>query len=119
MSNTISKPNHEPGYDPLAGSSANPDEIARFTRMADEWWDPKGKFRPHVPEDLRALNLAAFELIDYVLVDHEDKPLKNMAYLQPDFFAKGYEYVSGGLPQKTQEEADILNEFRPDITIEL
>jgi len=71
----------------------------------------KGKFRPHVPEDLRALNLAAFELIDYVLVDHEDKPLKNMAYLQPDFFAKGYEYVSGGLPQKTQEEADILNAY--------
>ena len=22
------------------------EEIARFTALADEWWDPKGKFRP-------------------------------------------------------------------------
>ncbi|GJM03037.1 MAG: ubiquinone biosynthesis O-methyltransferase [Rhodomicrobium sp.] len=24
----------------------DPEEIARFGAMADEWWDPKGKFRP-------------------------------------------------------------------------
>lgn len=24
----------------------DPDEIARFSAMADEWWDPTGKFRP-------------------------------------------------------------------------
>jgi 2-polyprenyl-6-hydroxyphenyl methylase/3-demethylubiquinone-9 3-methyltransferase len=28
------------------GSTVNPDEIARFTAMADAWWDPSGKFRP-------------------------------------------------------------------------
>ncbi len=28
------------------GSTVNPDEIARFTAMADAWWDPTGKFRP-------------------------------------------------------------------------
>ena len=22
------------------------DEVARFQAIADEWWDPKGKFRP-------------------------------------------------------------------------
>lgn len=68
----------------------------------------KGLYRPHVPENLRALSIAAFEVIDYVLIDHDDKPLKNLADLQPDFFAKGYEYLAGGLPEKTQEEADIL-----------
>ena len=26
--------------------SIDPDEVAKFTAMADEWWDPKGKFRP-------------------------------------------------------------------------
>ncbi|MEM1289000.1 MAG: bifunctional 2-polyprenyl-6-hydroxyphenol methylase/3-demethylubiquinol 3-O-methyltransferase UbiG [Pseudomonadota bacterium] len=26
------------------GSSVDPDEIARFSAMAAEWWDPKGKF---------------------------------------------------------------------------
>lgn len=29
-----------------AGSSIDPDEIARFSAMAAEWWDPAGKFRP-------------------------------------------------------------------------
>ena len=29
-----------------AGSTANPEEIARFTAMAEAWWDPTGKFRP-------------------------------------------------------------------------
>jgi len=26
--------------------SIDPDEVAKFTAMAEEWWDPKGKFRP-------------------------------------------------------------------------
>ncbi len=26
--------------------SIDPDEIAKFTAMADDWWDPHGKFRP-------------------------------------------------------------------------
>lgn len=29
-----------------ATSTVNPDEVARFTAMADAWWDPTGKFRP-------------------------------------------------------------------------
>lgn len=27
-------------------TTINADEIAKFSAMADEWWDPKGKFRP-------------------------------------------------------------------------
>ena len=27
-------------------STASADEIARFTAMAESWWDPKGKFKP-------------------------------------------------------------------------
>lgn len=26
--------------------SIDPEEVAKFTAMADEWWDPRGKFRP-------------------------------------------------------------------------
>lgn len=26
--------------------SIDPDEVEKFAQMADEWWDPKGKFRP-------------------------------------------------------------------------
>ena len=27
-------------------ATLDPEEIARFSAIADEWWDPKGKFRP-------------------------------------------------------------------------
>ena len=29
-----------------AKSTINPEEIAKFTAMADEWWDKGGKFAP-------------------------------------------------------------------------
>src|SRR5436190_24098428 len=66
----------------------------------------KGQHRPHVPQELRALNLAAFEMIDYVIIDKNATPIENLALLQPEFFAKGYEYTSGPLPPKTQEEIE-------------
>ena len=28
------------------GGTASADEVARFTALAEEWWDPRGKFRP-------------------------------------------------------------------------
>src|SRR5476651_1314856 len=54
----------------------------------------KGNMRPYVPEDLRAINLAALEMVDYVVVDRDETPLRNLALIQPDFFAKGYEYTA-------------------------
>lgn len=71
----------------------------------------KGHHRPHVPQELRALNLAAFEVVDYVIIDRNPTPIENLSLLQPEFFAKGYEYTSGGLPPKTQEEADTLRSY--------
>ena len=29
-----------------AYNSVNPEEVAQFSRIAEEWWDPKGKFKP-------------------------------------------------------------------------
>ena len=71
----------------------------------------KGTYRPHIPERLRALNLAAFEMVDYVLIDEEATPIQNLAALRPDFFAKGFEYTSSGLPKATQEEADVISAY--------
>ena len=75
----------------------------------------KGEYRPHVPQDLRALNLAAFELVDFVVIDQNATPLENIAFLQPDFFAKGYEYTANGVAQKTQEESDILHKYGGEV----
>jgi rfaE bifunctional protein kinase chain/domain len=68
----------------------------------------KGAFRPFVPQDLRAMNLAALEIVDYVIIDPNPTPLENIGILQPDYFAKGYEYFKGGMHPKTREEADAL-----------
>src|SRR5205823_13606900 len=57
----------------------------------------KGMHLPHVPQDLLAVNLAAFEAVDYVLVDKNAKPIQNISLLQPNFFAKGFAYSAAGL----------------------
>src|SRR3972149_5781100 len=43
----------------------------------------KASYRPFVPQQLRAMNLAAFEIVDFVIIDDQPTPLKNLAYLQP------------------------------------
>jgi cytidyltransferase-like protein len=72
---------------------------------------PKANVRPYVPEALRAINLAAFEMVDYVIIDRDPAPLANLRKIQPDFYAKGYEYVAGQLHPKTQEELRVLESY--------
>ena len=71
----------------------------------------KGNMRPYVPQDLRAINLAALEMVDYVLVDSDPTPIRNLLSIQPDFFAKGYEYTAGHHPPKTQDEISALETY--------
>jgi rfaE bifunctional protein kinase chain/domain len=71
----------------------------------------KANHRPYVPQELRAANLAALEMVDFVIVDPNPTPIEQMRILQPDFFAKGYEYFANGVPPKTQEELDTLAEY--------
>jgi rfaE bifunctional protein kinase chain/domain/rfaE bifunctional protein nucleotidyltransferase chain/domain len=75
----------------------------------------KGAHRPHVPQDLRAVNLAAFEVVDYVVIDKNQKPLENIATIQPDFFAKGFEYTATGMPPQTAEEAAVVGAYGGEV----
>src|SRR6478672_10814467 len=75
----------------------------------------KGTHRPHVPQDLRAVNLAAFEVVDYVVIDKNAKPIENIRIIEPDYFAKGFEYTASGMPVKTAEEADVLQSYGGEI----
>src|SRR5881296_3633869 len=52
----------------------------------------KAAFRPFVPQQLRAMNLAALEVVDYVIIDENAKPIENILFIEPEYFAKGYEY---------------------------
>jgi rfaE bifunctional protein kinase chain/domain len=47
-----------------------------------------------------------------VVVDPNPTPIDNIRALQPDYFAKGYEYTaSGRLPARTQEELDTVKSY--------
>lgn len=71
----------------------------------------KANFRPYVPEELRAMNLAALELVDYVVIDGDPTPLRNLELIRPDFFAKGYEYNANDLHPRTREEMDVVEAY--------
>lgn len=65
-----------------AATTASPEEVARFTAIAEEWWDPKGKFRP-----LHKFNPTRLTFIRDQLCAHfggdplGDQPLKGLKIL--------------------------------------
>ncbi len=71
----------------------------------------KANFRPFVPQDLRAMNLAALECVDYVIIDENATPIENLKFIQPDFFAKGYEYSAEGIHPRTREEMAAIESY--------
>ena len=71
----------------------------------------KGIYRPHVPEKLRALNLAAYEMIDFVIIDNNKTPLNLINFLKPDYYAKGFEYSTKILPKTTQDEKECVEKY--------
>jgi len=52
----------------------------------------KGESRPAVDEESRALTLASFEFVDYVVVFTEDTPSDLIRVVRPDFWVKGTDY---------------------------
>jgi rfaE bifunctional protein nucleotidyltransferase chain/domain len=52
----------------------------------------KGESRPAVDEESRALTLAAFEFVDFVVLFDEDTPVSLMKELRPDIWVKGGDY---------------------------
>lgn len=76
----------------------------------------KGDFRPHVPQELRALNLAAIELVDFVIIDSNETPIENLKLIKPDLFTKGYEYSpSKQTSDKTEEEISVITEYGGEV----
>ena len=80
------------------------------TITCDEHID-KGIYRPHIPQGLRALNVAAYELIDFVCIDYNKTPIQNLFEIKPDLFAKGYEYGTNDENPKTDEEIETVSSY--------
>jgi len=76
----------------------------------------KGPYRPHIPQELRAVNLAAYEFVDYVVVDSNQTPLQNINIIKPDIFAKGYEYSSiSDEESKTNDEKKVVSSYGGEV----
>jgi len=75
----------------------------------------KASFRPYVPQELRAFNLAALEAVDFVVIDNDPTPIRNLEIIQPDYFAKGYEYTREGLHPRTAEEKAAVETYGGEI----
>ena len=71
----------------------------------------KGNYRPHVPEGLRAMNLAVLDFVDFVIIDSNSKPLKMLNLIKPDFYAKGFEYSQVNKFPATTEEMRLLKKI--------
>lgn len=71
----------------------------------------KGVYRPHVPQLIRASNLAAFEMVDYVIIDNNKEPLSNILKIKPNFYAKGFEYSKSNMTPETLKEMNILKKI--------
>ena len=71
----------------------------------------KGIYRPHIPQNLRALNLAALEFVDYVIIDNHAKPINLIKKIKPNFFAKGYEYNALDLHEDSEIEMKTVNAY--------
>ncbi|HED54447.1 MAG TPA: hypothetical protein ENJ00_09660, partial [Phycisphaerales bacterium] len=63
----------------------------------------KGEGRPLIPEELRAENLAALDLVDYVYVDPNPTALELLGAVKPDVYIKGREYENNADPRFAAE----------------
>jgi len=86
-------------------------EILLVSLTADKHIN-KGSYRPHVPQDLRAFNLAALDIVDYVIIDKEKEPIKNIKHIKPDYFVKGFEYKNIDQNIKTIKEYDAIKSYK-------
>ena len=63
----------------------------------------KGDQRPYIPEELRAENLAALEVVDLVYINPQPTAVDLLAELRPDIYVKGREYAGSLSPDFTAE----------------
>lgn len=63
----------------------------------------KGVQRPYIPEEMRAENLAALEVVDLVYVNPNPTSADLLADLRPDVYVKGKEYEQNNRPDFARE----------------
>lgn len=65
-----------------ATPSIDPDEVAKFSAMAEDWWDPKGKFRPlHKFNPIRLAFIRDTAIAHFARSADDVKPLSGLRLL--------------------------------------
>ncbi|MFQ5623961.1 MAG: bifunctional 2-polyprenyl-6-hydroxyphenol methylase/3-demethylubiquinol 3-O-methyltransferase UbiG [Paracoccaceae bacterium] len=65
-----------------SGTTVDADEIARFSAMADEWWDPRGKFKPlHMLNPCRLSYVVSQIAAEFGRNTGDDTPFKGLRIL--------------------------------------
>ena len=63
-------------------STINKDEINKFSKIAEEWWDINGKFKPlHMFNPIRIEHILDVALNFFKIDNNERLPLKNLKIL--------------------------------------
>jgi 2-polyprenyl-6-hydroxyphenyl methylase/3-demethylubiquinone-9 3-methyltransferase len=72
----------EPNALPVGDATLDAGEVARFKRLAGEWWDPNGKFRPLHQQGPARLGFIRGALVRHFGLPERDlKPLKGLSIL--------------------------------------
>ena len=62
-------------------NTINKEEIEKFSRIAEEWWDPEGKFKPlHKFNPIR-ISYIKNNIVESFKLENKKKPLKNIKIL--------------------------------------
>ena len=66
----------------MKSNTINKKEIEKFSKIAEEWWDPDGKFKPlHKFNPVRISYIKANTISSLKLKNNQNKPLKNIKIL--------------------------------------
>ena len=62
-------------------TSINKKEIDKFSKIADEWWDPEGKFKPLHQFNPERIKYIRDNTVKHFKLTNKDKPFKNLNIL--------------------------------------
>ena len=96
----------------LAGARAEGDVLVVGINGDESVRRLKGPDRPVMPEDDRAVVVAALEVVDHVVVFHEDDVKALLLALRPDVHCKGTDYTTETVPER-----DVVRSFGGRVAI--
>ena len=65
----------------MKGNTINKQEIEKFSKIADEWWNPQGKYRPLHKFNPARIQYIKENIIEHFKVNNKSSPCKNLNIL--------------------------------------